>query len=1141
MRTFVPYLQAKTGPALSFSNRGLLVCLILALLACNAVFAQTTGSATLVGTITDTTGAVLPAAKVTVVNVETSFRSETQTSPDGSYYVPYLSPGNYRITVEAAGFRRYVREGVVLRTAETPRVDITMELGSTSEAVTVSASVTLLSTETAASGQILEHDTLVNLPTPQGRIARLVYYYPGTIAQGGTHILGQRQRAVGFSLDGMTGKTPGTGTYGDTDQMVQTSSEALEEVKVSTSGMSAEVGHSAGGGMSLVFKSGTNQLHGSFDERLIQAKLVQRDYLQAAKDDTPTMYDWFDGSFSGPLVIPKLYNGKNKTFFLGTFGAFLQSGGQPVAFRTVPTAEMYNGNFSFGGQGLPIYNPFTTRQDATGKWVRDPFPGNIIPQDLFDPVAKNFLGRNPFTQPNNAGIVSRTGPQQNLQLLESKIVHRLHWDGKIDHQFSPNHKIFGRYSQMHTTQYYRGAFRGELALPQIDPNQQPTPVNNINGVLSDTYVFSATRFNEFRLGYNRRTFSVVSLSYGQDWAKQLGIPNVSPLTFPVFNLGGNTAAYGMGSVGRAYQAGDDISLQDNFTQIKGKHTFKMGYELTRTRYNSAVETAPSGTYNFGGTELPFTPNTGNPFASFLLGTVSSAVYTQDFATWLPRWWSEALYAQDDWKPIRGLTLNLGVRWSYESPYQTKYGQQSQFDPTAVDPLTGKLGAITHPKGLLAKRDLNNFQPRLGLAWNFHPKWVFRSSFAVLTPDLTVNDINQNFGEYIGTAGVEAPVGDPRPVFRLSQGPPPTRYVVQKDGSVPYVGTNYSSRAAERYDPNMRMPYIMNWSAGFQYEFSHNWVVEAIYQGTAGVGLLNNWDTNVIPLNISTDPVVLNQIFQSAQNYKPYPQFGSVKLYSNFGHSTYHSGTLRFERRFTSGMTLVGLYTLAKALDESDDDGTANGVTYYNRALEKGRAGYDIRHRYMSVLSYELPIGKGRRWMNRGGVANQVLGGWDVIWPLTLQSGPPATVTYAGSPNRYLPMGVSRPNVLSPDYVTPNWEIGPNRFPTSAQNPYLQFGDFAYPAAFTVGTLGRNVFESPGMTWVQLSVSKSWLFFSERLKGTLRADFNNLPFKQPQLAAPNSVYNANSPLTFGRFTSLLGPFASIGTSRPHIIVGGRIQF
>jgi hypothetical protein len=1119
------------------------IAMLIALTATAAIAQTTTGGATLVGAITDSSGAVLPGAKVIVINIETLFRSETQTSPEGTYYVPYLNPGSYRITVEASGFRSHVREGVVLRTGETPRLDIALEVGSTTEAITVSGAVSLLATETAASGQILEGKTIVNLPSPQGRIARLIYYYPGTIGSAGTHILGQRQRAIGFSLDGMSGKTPGTNTYGDTDQMVQTSSEAIQEVKVSTSGMSAEVGHSAGGGMSVVFKSGTNALHGSFDERLIQSKLVQRDYLQAARDTTPTMYDWFDGAIGGPIVLPKLYNGRNRTFFLATFGAFLQSGGQPTAFRNVPTDAMYNGDFSFGGQGLPIYNPFTTRQDATGKWIRDPFPGNQIPANLFDPVAKNFLAKNPFTKANAPGFTSRTAQEQNLILLEPKIVHRLHWDGKIDHQFSSNHKIFGRYSHMDATQYYRGAFRGELAWPLIDPNQQPTPVNNINGVLSDTYVFGPSRFNEFRLGYNRRTFSVISLSYGQDWAKQLGMPNVSALTFPVFNLGltSGTSGYGMGSVGRAYQAGEDISLQDNFTQIIGKHTLKMGYELTRTRYNSAVETQPSGTYNFGGTELPFTPNTGNTFASFLLGTVNSAVFTQDFGTWLPRWWQHAMYVQDDWKAARGLTLSLGLRWSYESPFQTKYGQQSQFDPTVIDSLTGKLGAITHPKGALAKKDLNNFQPRLGLAWNFRPKWVFRSSFGMMTQDLTVNDINQNFGEYTGTANVQAPSGDPRHVFRLSEGPPTTRYAVQSGGSVPFIGSNYSARVAERYDPNMRMPYIMNWSAGFQYEFARNWLVEAIYQGTAGVGLLNNWDMNSIPLDISRDPVALNRIFQDLQSYKPYPQFGAINFYSNFGHNTYHSSTLRVEKRYSAGLTLLGLYTLAKAIDENDADGAATGITYYNRRLEKGRAGYDIRHRYMSLLTYEFPLGKGRRWLNRGGVLNQAVGGWDVIWPLTFQSGPPTTVTFAGSPNRYLP-GASRPNALVPmeQAVVSGWNPGPNRFPTSAQNPYLLFNAFAYPAAFTPGTLGRNTFESPGMTWVQLTVAKSWSF-GERFKGTLRADFNNLPFKQPQFAAPNSIYNANNPSTFGRFTSLLGPFASIGTSRPHIIIGGRVQF
>jgi len=1116
----------------------LVVIAVLSAFSGAAAIAQTTGAATLVGTVTDATGAVVAAARVTVVNVETSFRSEAVTGLEGNYYVPYLNPGSYQITVEAAGFKRYVRDGVTIRTGEAPRVDITLELGSTNESITVSALAPLLATDTAVAGQILEGQAIADIPTVQKRIVRMLAYFPGAIVSSSQyHISGQRSRAIGYTLDGMNGKTPGTQALGTGEsESIQGSQEALEEMKVTTSGLPAEYGHSAGGVMNLVYKSGTNQLHGSFDARVINQTLIHRDYFTAAPFTNPFWYRMIDGAVSGPLYLPTLYNGKNRTFFLFAYGGHFQQGKAGTSVATVPTDAMYNGDFSFGGQGLPIYDPFTTRQDATGKWIRDPFPGNIIPVSLIDPVVKNFLAHQPWNPPTDPGVMTRTGPTLNRTKTVESFSRRQRWDVKIDHQFSSRHKIFSRYSQAHHRSS-RGGYEVELNWSALGLNAQPIPTDNINGVFSDTVLFGPSRFNDFRIGYNRRAYSLESLTYGQDWAKQLGIPNVSPATFPIFNIG-----YGLSSsLGRAHEVGEDISVQDGFTQIMGRHTIKAGYELLRTRYNSAVESLPSGSYTFGGTEFPFTPNTGQTFASFLLGTVSSSVFTQDFATWLPRWWSDSLYVQDEWKPTHGLTMKVGLRWSYESPFQTKYGQQSQFDPTAFDPLTGRLGAITHPKGLLAKRDLDNFQPRLGLAWNFRPKWVFRGSFGIMTQDLNVNAINQNFGEYLGTANVQAPPGDPRYVFRLSQGPPPITYQVQSDGSTPFVGTNYSARVAERFDPNMRMPYVMSWSAGFQYEFSRNWLLETIYQGTAGVGLLNNWDINAIPLNISTDPAVLNQIFQAAQNYKPYPQFGSVKLYSNFGHSTYHAGTLRVERRFTAGLTLLGFYTYSKALDESDDDGTATGITYYNRRLEKGRAGYDVRHHFMSVLNYELPIGKGRRWMNRGGILNHALGGWDFTWTETLESGLPTTATFAGSPFRYLP-GASRPNALVPmeQAVVSDWSIGPNRFPTSAQNPYLRIEDFAYPAPFTAGTLGRNTFESPGLNWIQFALGKSW-YMRERVRLALRADFNNLPFKQPQFAQPNSVYNTNAALTFARFTSVRGGTAGVGTSTPHIVVGGRVQF
>jgi hypothetical protein len=391
--------------------------------------------------------------------------------------------------------------------------------------------------------------------------------------------------------------------------------------------------------------------------------------------------------------------------------------------------------------------------------------------------------------------------------------------------------------------------------------------------------------------------------------------------------------------------------------------------------------------------------------------------------------------------------------------------------------------------------------------------------------------------------VQQAPGDPRPAFTLSQGPPPgLRYPVQPDGSVSYVGTNYSARNADWFDPNMRMPYVMLWSAGLQYQLARNWVAEMNYQATAGVGLLENWNINAIQLNVSTNPTTLNTIYQAQQNYLPYPQFGAVNLYSNFGHSTYHSGTVRVEKRFAAGMTAVVTYTWSKAIDESDSDGTATGVTYYNRRLEKAVAGYNVRNHFYNLLTYELPVGKGRHFLNRGGILNWVLGGWNAMSMLELESGTPFSVTFAGSPNRYLTQGVSRPDILTTNSqaLTPNWSIGPNRFPTSAQNPYLQFSAFAYPAAFTVGTLGRNTFEGPGMFWQQLGLSKTYAV-RERLRITLRAEGNNFPFKHPELLLPNSAYNANSANLFGTFTGLRQVLSEVGQSRPHMMLGGRIEF
>jgi hypothetical protein len=281
--------------------------------------------------------------------------------------------------------------------------------------------------------------------------------------------------------------------------------------------------------------------------------------------------------------------------------------------------------------------------------------------------------------------------------------------------------------------------------------------------------------------------------------------------------------------------------------------------------------------------------------------------------------------------------------------------------------------------------------------------------------------------------------------------------------------------------------------------------------------------------------------QQFQNFKPYPQFGNINLISNFGHNTYHAATLRFEKRYSRGLTLNAFYTWSKTLDNADDDGNSGGITYYNRSLEKGRANYDIHHRWVTTVTYELPFGKGRRWMNGGGVKNFLLGGWEVVWIQTFQTGPPFTVGFAGSPFNYLPGIGSRPNQILPDdqVKLAHVDIGPNRFPFSAQNRYLNINGFAYPAAYSIGTLGRNTLEAPGVVWPQTSLQKRWVAF-EKIHFTLRGDINNI-FKYHNFNPPNSTYNKTDSSSFGTFNGTRGSFSDIGTGRWHAILVFRLQW
>ena len=1131
-----------------------LVCFLLLAVVCAAVAQTQTGSqSTIVGTVKDASGAPVPSAKVTVVNTGTQFITEGSTNAEGNYIIPYLNPGGpYRITVVASGFKQWIREGFDLTAGETPRFDVNLEVGAVTENVTVTGQAPLLDTETAEVSAALPQQYLSDTSNVQKRIVRSLYFIPDVNGNGtaGYHIAGNVQNSIGYTMDGVSAKWPGLQTFDQNDQVLQSTMDALEEVKIITSGMSAEFGHASSGAVQLTYRSGANQVHGSYEDRHITTSMVQRSYFQQSAQQ-PFRFDEMDGTFSGPLWLPKVYNGKNKTFFLFGFARHMEHW-DSTDLAAVPTAAMLGGDFSFGGIGYPIYDP-KSMSKATGSWTSTMFPNQAVPTNRFDPVATKFLSYTPWATPNDTtdAVVTPGGPSNNFLGYGVKPITRTRWDVKVDHEISSKHKISSRYSQAHHRAAPNGA-NVSLNWGDLDINRIQQPTDVIQGVLTDTYIISPTTFNEMRVGYSRRANQTIAWGAGGNWPQTLGLPGIPQTTFPELQVG-----YAVSYNSPNYYEGDETTFQENFTKVMGTHNLKAGYELVRQKYDAANGVLPSGSYNFGGTCLPSggscTPNTGNGFAAFELGSVTSATFSQRFANWLPRGWQHAVYIQDDWKIRSGLTLNLGLRWSYETPFNTKYNQQSEFNPYIVDSLTGLMGAETHPTGYVTRSDWKDFQPRVGLAWKFAPKLVFRAAFALMTQDIGLGAGNQsqNFNEYTGTYNIVQPTGDPRPQFYLSQGPGVTiAYPTAANGTFPYIGSSYGSRGTSWLDPGLIHPYIMNWSGGVEYEFARNWLVEARYEGSAGNKLLGSWNINEIPLaqELMGGPnslAQLNTIYGAKQTYLPYPQFGSVTLLSNFNHTTYNGASIRIEKRLSSGLVISAFDTYSKALDACDNQ-CGGGDSYYDRALQKAQAGYNrTQHAYIQI-SYQLPFGRGQRFLNSNSRAiDYIFGGWNLSFNQTMDTGVPFGMGMGNNPNKYLTPG-NNPEILTTASaaLTPNWSIGPNRFPltTPPQTPFFVNSAFAYPASYTLGSTPRNPFIGPNTMFQGFSVRKQFTF-KEKYKVSVRVDAHNLPFKQPVFTTPNSTFTtaAGSVAQFGSMSGTMGAWSEYGYNQPTLQLGGRFEF
>ena len=1128
-------------------------------------------TATLTGTVTDPLGAAVGNVQVTAVQTETNFESRGTTNGEGIYRIQSLLPGTYRVTFEAAGFKRLTQGGIDLHVGDVTPVNAALQLGAVSESVEVSAQATLLETETSVAGTITAGDTLYKLNMYQRYITNTLSIVPGTtnLTTGGTNGLGafnvngQRTSGTVMFEDGVFSNDPLTSN----NLVIKPLMNSVDEVKVLTGILPAEYGHTASGVITTVKKGGTNEFHGGLADYGRTRIMTHRQYFnlyttaQAQPGNPNGVPAWFmiyDGSGGGPVIIPKVYNGRNKTFWFSGYQKLIEKKTQAYTSQT-PTPDELQGDFTFGGLGQPLYDPTTTRQNADGTWTRDPFPTRVIPQSRFDPVYQKILSYNIWKLPNMPGSFSSTGPVSNYTYNPPSRTYFEDFSERVDHQVNSQFRLYASWTYNHQNGLERptsiqvGAFDGTTGY------NAPATQQNYNA--GATYVFSPTTLNEVRANFFRPRNDFFVPSQGQNWGATLGIPNINPALMPAFSptaLGAGTYTtapdypqlYGLTVQGATRQIRQSMSLRDDFSKVSGSHAFKMGYEALHFTDNFYQQGYPSGQFNFANTTAGLqpngqpVPNTGNTFAGLELGSVSAAQFSTYTNTWQPRSTIHSLYFQDDWKFSSKLTFNLGLRWSTESPYHTAHGQESQFSATTIDPLTGSMGAVIHPTGGLNDRDWKNFQPRVGMAYHAREKWVFRGGFGINTVDIRWPNNAMQFDEYQAQVVQQRAVNDPRPLFQLSQGPEPFNYNVLANGTSPYlaIGGNYASRNITWLDQSLHPGYALNWNLTVEYQLSANNLFKVFYAGSAGVHLVESWNINAFPTSLGEgNPTLQNAIFANSQAYLPYPQFGSINHMANTGHSSYHSGTVQYAKRFSKGLVVDSFYTYSKALDDCDNDyGTCTGVEpITNRNLAKGRAGYDMRHRFVTSIIYELPVGKGRHFRNKGGFLDYVIGGYDLSWIQTVDTGNPFGFSFANSPYNYYPTSAGNrvPNLVATPTLSGfglGYDIGPNRFNQSGEYalvgasggnpasyagcaiPTCNISAFAPPPAFTPGNAGRNILTGPGSYYSMISVKKNFRI-TERVNLQLRWDFQN-PFHNFGFSAPVNTVDFKNPQLFGKITS-----------------------
>ena len=1091
--------------------------LLLTAFGCLAALAQAP-TAEITGTITDQSGAPISGAVVTVTNPATNQTRSTKANDAGSYVFPTLAPGTYNLRTESSGFSSQVRNAVAIQVGQVARLDFALSVGSVSEVVEVRGGAPVLETETANIGAVVENRRIVELPLNGRNYLQLVSLIPGAttnarppaVAQlrmGGARsdftvsISGQRLAFNRYTLDGIENTDVNFASY-----LLLPSIDALQEFKVESGVFQAEFGRGTSQ-VNVSTRSGANQFHGVLFEFLRNSEMDAKNFFDPANRPVPAFKrNQFGFTVSGPVLIPKLFNGKDKLFFMANYEG-LRERKSLTQVATVALMPQRGGDFS----ALPrtIFDPASRAYDARGQVTAvTPFPGNVIPRARLSPVTtqvfEKYVPAPSSIATAEAGFfVNSEGRNSDSNQLTTR----------LDFAASSNETWFFRYSRNKDIGY----------VPAILPDQG----NNVDvlvhhGVLADTRVFGSNKVNEARFGLVYLSAANIQRhAFTDNIVGQLGIKDIPsasvPLWYgiPVFNVTGFSL---IGDCSDCPWTGWNTSLQflDSFSWTKGKHNLKVGGDFRRVRFNNAVPGRPRGRFGFDGryTQSPLAPSrsaTGSAIADFLLEGITNAETLVGSPVSSFRNFHLGLYVQDTWKVTPKLTLNLGLRYENEPPWLDKHDAIVNMDyrwdhsitPAFVRAGNGSLfegnPALQSPTTVaqvrdgrfgrhLAKWQKADFGPRLGIAYSLTPKTVIRSAAGIYY----VREISNSDFEVVRN-----------PPFSAQRGEQAQAEVPNLTFQRPFVqpvGVPTFALAVQYNEPTS---YVGQWSWGVQRQLTQDMMVEATYIGAAGNHLRRMQIYNQAPPGPG-----------DLQPRRPFPQLGTVQTVTGASHSTYHSLQLKVQRRFSGGLTVLGSFSFGKSIDNgSQIRNTATEALTpsndYDLRLERGLSGFDFRRRWTTSWLYEVPVGRGRRYLGSASRAvDSVLGGWQLGGILTFQDGFPLSV-YCGGGLIQNGGGVCYPDATGAKVALSKGEQTVRRFfNTSAFVDRLPGG-----AQFRFGNVARNPVRGPGIVNWDASVNKSFRL-SEKGRLEFRAEAFNLP-NHPIFGAPGGVLRTAN---FGAITS-----------------------